>query len=261
MPSDEAVEQMADACSDHYKALLAGGCEPSIALDRVFDCFDLAATASEAHCFDERDRLLETKLRNLVERDMEMQKRNWQRPTQVGDADFKRLAPGPYVAKVIAAEDFEEKEYFHLVYDIAEGPDAGFYSDAWGVEHPLAHRIVMSYKDTAMNMLEGRLNAIDASNQGFDSRSALDANRFDMFVGRLVGINLQEEEYRKNDGTIGTRLNVAQVVSAQDVRDGNIKVKDKKLLQETKPTQPSYQQQPSSGYNPAYSQQVEIPFS
>ena len=159
-----------------------------------------------------------------------MQKRNWQRPSTVGDSDFRKLAPGGYVVKIVAANDYESREYFELVYDIAEGPDTGFYSDAWGVTHPYAHRIIMSYKDSALNMLEGRLNAIDASNPGFDSRAVCDANRFDMFVGRLVGVNLQEEEYKKNDGNVGVRLNVCQVVNAQDVRDGKVKAKEIKRL-------------------------------
>jgi hypothetical protein len=51
-----------------------------------------------------------------------------------------------------------------------------------------------------------------------------------MFAGRVFGINLQEEEYERSDGETGTRLNVCQVVPAQDVRDGKVKQRAKKTL-------------------------------
>ena len=50
-----------------------------------------------------------------------------------------------------------------------------------------------------------------------------------MFANRLVGINLQEEEYEYN-GEVKTRLNVCQVVPVQDVRDGKVKPRDTKKL-------------------------------
>ena len=51
-----------------------------------------------------------------------------------------------------------------------------------------------------------------------------------MFAGRILGINIQEEEYERNDGETGTRLTVCQVIPAQDVRDGKIKARDIKKL-------------------------------
>ena len=79
-------------------------------------------------------------------------------------------------------------------------------------------------------MLKGRLQAIQESNPGFDPFAAWDAGRLDMFAGRILGINLQEEEYERNDGETGTRLTVCQVIPAQDVRDGKIKTRDLKKL-------------------------------
>lgn len=155
---------------------------------------------------------------------------NWGDVTASGDGDFKRLEPGPYVAKVVTMTDKPEKEYVELVYDIAEGPRAGFYSDDWGLQHPYAHHVFLSYKDKALGMLKGRLEAIQASNPGFDPFAAWDAGRLDMFAGRIFGINIQEEEYERSDGENGTRLNVCQVVPAQDVRDGKVKTRSKKTL-------------------------------
>ena len=110
------------------------------------------------------------------------------------------------------------------------GNQTNFYGDKWGKEHPFAHHIFLSYKDTALGMLKGRLQAIQESNPGFDPFAAWDAGRLDMFNGRILGINLQEEEYERNDGETGTRLTVCQVIPAQDVRDGKIKARDIKKL-------------------------------
>lgn len=154
---------------------------------------------------------------------------NWGTVEASTDGGFNRLPAGPYIAKVVNAIDKADKEYVEVVFDIAEGEHASYYNDDWGKNHPYAHHFFMSYKDTALGMLKGRLEAIQASNPGFDPFAAWDAGRLDMFAGRLVGLNLQEEEYEYM-GEVKTRLNVCQVVPAQDVRDGKIKAREIKKL-------------------------------
>lgn len=155
---------------------------------------------------------------------------NWGQVQASSDGDFNRLPAGPYVARITQVEDKDDKQYVEVIFDIAEGEHANYYSDDFGKNHPYSHHFFMSYKDTALGMLKGRLEAIQASNPGFDPFAAWDAGRLDMFIGRIVGINLQEEEYKGNDGKVRTRLNVCQVVPVQDVRDGKVKVRDKKTL-------------------------------
>lgn len=167
-----------------------------------------------------------------------MKSLNWNNIQAKVDGEFERLPAGPYVARIIDATDKPEKEYVELLWDIAEGPKTGYYDDSWGQAHPYAHNLILSYKDKALGMLKGRLEAIAASNNGFDPFAAWDAGRLDMFKGRLIGINLQEEEYERNDGEIGTRLNVCAVMDAQKVRDGLVKTRDKKTL-DGKPAQKS----------------------
>ncbi len=155
---------------------------------------------------------------------------DWGSVTATADGgDFKRPAPGGYVVRLVSLVDNDAKEYVEAIFDIAEGEFTNYYSDDWGQSHPYAHHFFISYKDTALGMLKGRLEAIKASNPGFDPFAAWDAGRLDMFANRLVGINLQEEEYEYN-GEVKTRLNVCQVVRVQDVRDGKVKPKDTKKL-------------------------------
>ncbi len=156
---------------------------------------------------------------------------NWNNVQASSDGGgFAALPAGPYVARITSMEDNPAREYVEVVFDIAEGEHAGYYSDEWGKQHPYAHHFFMSYKESALGMLKGRLEAIASSNPGFDPFAAWDAGRVDMFTNRLVGINIQEEEYERKDGEVGTRLNVCQVVDAQRVRDGKVKPREKKAL-------------------------------
>jgi hypothetical protein len=174
---------------------------------------------------------------------------NWNNINATNDGGFTPLPAGPYVARLTELNDNESREYVEAVYDIAEGEHAGYYSDDWGKSHPYAHHFFMSYKDSALGMLKGRLDAIAKSNPGFDPEAAWNAGRLDMFVGRLVGINLQEEEYERNDGDTGTRLNVCQVVDAQMVRDGKVKPRAKKSLKGGSATQRQAAAQTVGAYN------------
>lgn len=155
---------------------------------------------------------------------------NWNTVQASTEGEFKQLPAGPYVARITEATDNDQREYVEVVFDIAEGEHKGFYGDEWGQSHPYAHHFFMSYRDTALGMLKGRLQAIQESNPGFDAFAAWDAGRLDMFRNRLVGVNIQEEEYEKNDGSVGTRMNVCQVASADKVRSGAIKARPKKEL-------------------------------
>lgn len=64
-PSVQATASMLNACEERYKALIADGVDESIALDRVWDCYEAAYEDLDRHCFDPRDRLFENKLRTI----------------------------------------------------------------------------------------------------------------------------------------------------------------------------------------------------
>jgi hypothetical protein len=166
-----------------------------------------------------------------------MPKISWGNVPDSTEGGFDKLPAGAYVVRIVSATYNTYKNYADVVFDIAEGEHAGFYSDDWGVSHPYVHHFFMSYKDKALSMTKGRLNAITESNPGFDAMAASDADRFDLFTGRIVGVNLQEEEYENSYGDVRTRLNVCQVVPAQDVRDGKVKARElKKLESKAQPT-------------------------
>lgn len=159
-----------------------------------------------------------------------MRKVEWNTVQAQADGEFRKLPAGPYVGRIVQMVDKEDKQYVECIYDIAEGEYVGFYSDDWGKGHPYAHHLILSYKDSALGMLKGRLEAIQKSNPGFDPFAAWDAGRLDMFEMRLIGLNLREEEYINSSNEIRTRLDCRQVVPVQDVRDGKVKTLPLKKL-------------------------------
>lgn len=145
-----------------------------------------------------------------------------------GDGGFTPLPEGAYVVQITAIVDNEEREYLEVTFDVAEGEYAGYYSDEWGVAHPYAHQIKVSYKDKALGMLKGWLDALTASNPGFDAEACFNAAAdspalLGMFQGRVFGLAvLMEYEDWQGRPLNNPRLDWsnAKRLTAQAVREG-----------------------------------------
>lgn len=120
---------------------------------------------------------------------------NWNSVDAKAEGEFARIEPGAYMGCIGSMEDFPAKEYVQMLFDIIEGPHKGYFSDGFYADKPWAHSMILSYKDTALGMLKGRLETIATCNPGFDPFAAWDAGRLDMFAGRKVGLVFREEEY------------------------------------------------------------------
>ena len=156
--------------------------------------------------------------------------------------DYQRMPAGGYVARIQAVrtegEDSygrnvnypEDKMYVKLIYDIDEGDFAGKYSDEYwsGEDKDYGHQIFLSWKN--MGAFKGNILAIEESNPGFDAMAAFTADQWALFVGKLVGIVLGEEEYIGNDGSVKTRFGFPRLKSVQDIRDGKFRVPPLKKL-------------------------------
>ena len=149
---------------------------------------------------------------------------NW---NEVPDpVDLPRLVPGGYVCKITVATDEPKKEYLKLEYDIAEGEFKGHWNELYKSKGFWGGTFFRSYKEKALSMFKGFLTAVKESNPGFVFN-----NEEKRLEGKLVGLVLGEEEYRKNDGSDGTRLYVAAIRSVDKIRSGDYTVPPKKLLQ------------------------------
>ena len=150
-----------------------------------------------------------------------------------------QLLPGAYVAQVQAIRTegetrygtwtADEKQYVLVVFDIAEGECAGEYSRDWFMKDgrldpskDWMHCIYLSFKNTEKNMqwFKRRLRAISESNPGFDAEAAARADKWEMFVGKKIGVLLDGEVSTGDNGYDRWRFS-ADIISVQDVKTGN----------------------------------------
>lgn len=170
-----------------------------------------------------------------------MKKQNWNAVQEA--AEFKRPAPGGYIARIINVEDNEEKEYLKLEYDFAEGKFKGYYAELYKAKAFWGGSFIRSYKEKALPFFKSFKTCLEVSNRGY----FFEEDRLDDMCGKLIGIVLGEEEYRKNDGSIGNRLYVAQTRSVKSIQDGDFKVPDLKKLVPTASMIPTAAATPSYG--------------
>lgn len=183
------------------------------------------------------------------------------------DGDFAALPEGCYVCSVTAMRDNPAKEYFEIVFDVAEGPHAGYYSDQWGREHEFAHRVIVSYKDTAKGMLKGRLLALTESNPGFDAEAAYagwcdNPALSSLFLGKRFGLCMLWDYYTTKDGVTEPLKNPrpdwmnAKMVPVQRILDGTAEL-PKRQERNTPPAAGSMAAQPVAAADPY---DGEVPF-
>lgn len=164
------------------------------------------------------------------------------------------LKAGGYVCKYITVSDVTDKEYLLMELDVAEGPNKDYYKDLneragfWGLT------CYRSYKEKALPMFKRMCSAVTKSNPGFIFDGGQQNADEKTLVGKIVGIVLREEEYEKNDGSVGSRLVVAYECEADKIRKGDFTVPAKKVLDKATPTDTSF-------VNTSDSVEDEIPFA
>ena len=155
---------------------------------------------------------------------------------QASSGEFARPSAGGYVAMITNVGDVpldpntNKGDYLKIEYDFAEGEFFGHFSD-FNKKFGYWHRsgsFLKSYKETALGMFKHFTNCIEKSNDGyswnFDEKT---------LTGKQIGLVLGEEEYIANDGSIKTRLYVANVKSVEQIRNGDFRTPaPKKIKQE-----------------------------
>lgn len=157
----------------------------------------------------------------------------------------ERIGAGGYVVKITDVVDNEEKEFVWLVFDIAEGPHKGFYTNDsnrdFYADKPNKHGILMSYKsgmsEKAKQMLKGKLKLFSESNGGFDAESAFTNAHPEHFVGKFIGLAAGMEEYvyeGRDDGKWRKGESIdwfhARMKKPDDIRAGKFKVPNTREL-------------------------------
>lgn len=164
---------------------------------------------------------------------------------------FKKLPVGGYVVKILNATDVPDKEYLRLSFDIAEGPNKGFFAEEYkndtreDKKWPNAGTFVRSYKEKALPMMKGFTTAVEKSNKNYTWN-------FDesTLKGKLVGLVIGEEEFVNSSGKMRTRTYVNAVRSVDIIREGKFEVPELRKLSADK----------VAASTPAASQPFQNPF-
>lgn len=166
----------------------------------------------------------------------------------------QQLTPGGHILRVMGMKQEMSrngKPMLVVGFDIAEGSELdGFYArlherkkeyDA-NAKWAGTIRYMLYGKDgTSTNgFFKGFIKALEESNPGYrwnwDERSV---------AGKMVGMVFGEEEYRKQDGSIGTSVKAQMARSVQAIRDG-VEVPAKKTIKEEPQTYTPFD--PNAGY-------------
>lgn len=139
--------------------------------------------------------------------------------------EVRRPVPGGYAAKIVKVEDNTEKKCLYIQWEFADGEFKGCNQETYDTFGFWPMLICRSYKPTALRFFKGFKTAVETSNRNFVFN-----NDPQSLVGKYVGVILGEEEYRAKDGSIKTRLYVAETRSGKVIRDGDFKIPELKKI-------------------------------
>jgi len=168
--------------------------------------------------------------------------------------EIEKLPADGYICKITNVEDYPDKQYLKIEYEIVDGEYKG-----WGEK--TAHNgwwklnFIRSYKPTARGFFKHFLSSLEKSNPGKFNCGMLkdDPNVLrGLFIGLVVGY----EEYRNREGVVRERLYVADTIAGQDVRSKNFTVPEFKPLKDQDPT-PVFETVAASA---AHTSEDDLPF-
>lgn len=155
-------------------------------------------------------------------------------------SEFPKLPKGGYVMKImgVAKKKNSTGEYLQIGMDVAEGQYKDFYTKQytndtrsekkWGCNFLLnIPKDDGSEKDGwTKSKFKTFTVALEESNSGY--HFDWDENKW---KGKLIGGLFNEREYKTNNGNIGKAANFEKVCKVEDIRTGNFKIPEDKLLE------------------------------
>lgn len=184
---------------------------------------------------------------------------------QESTGGFSDIEPGAYKLVITKVEPNVAQEYVRIYWDVADGPRKGAYANAG-----FPPSDVLSWKETALGMLKGklhriyqcnpqRLHATNDSEGKFLMVNEFDAGDFNALVGCRFGAVVRRRLYTagpksKTPGADRVQMEVARYLTPEEFQSGDW---PESLLadhdQRDKDAQP---QQPSIGGGQVVGQQV-----
>ena len=149
--------------------------------------------------------------------------------------EIRSPVPGGYAAKIVKVEDNTEKKCLYIQWEFADGDFKGCNQETFDSLGFWPMLLCRSYKPTALRFFKGFKTAVEMSNRSFVFN-----NDPQSLVGKYVGVILGEEEYLAKDGSVKTRLYVAETRSGKAIRDNDFKVPELKKLEQHQSAAQSY---------------------
>lgn len=174
------------------------------------------------------------------------------------------LPVGGHCCRIISAKQEMSRNnnpMLVVAFDVAEGgPDDGYYKAQYErkkgfnpeAKWPGIFRTGLVNKDgKTSGYFKGFITSVEESNAGYSFKAAgFDENSL---KGKMVGFNFGEEEWRKQDNSIGVSVKPFYAVSVGKVRDG-IEPPPRKVLND------SQAQMVRQGFTPVENDDDELPF-
>ena len=148
-------------------------------------------------------------------------------------SSYNALPVGGHICRIVGARETKSKngnDMIELAFDIAEnGPDDGRFKDRfdylrkskadakWPNDGTFRTAILTKDGKTS-GYFKGVITAVEESNPGYSFKGA--GCDMGTMKGKLIGFNFGEEEWRKNDGTVGVSVKPFYAISIGTVRDG-----------------------------------------
>lgn len=141
---------------------------------------------------------------------------------------YDRLAPGGYICEIISAKEERSgsgRDMLVIAFDIHEGNRKGYYKTEFDgrksrfggdTKWPGVYRqLTTDNAGGPSAYFKGLMDAIEGSNPGYKWN-------WDEFTlkGKRIGFVFREEEYIKNDGSIGTTVRPAWPRTVDEIRQG-----------------------------------------
>lgn len=144
-----------------------------------------------------------------------------------------RLTAGGYVCRITSVKDNKDNERLEFEFDIAEGDFKNYSSDMLERFGWTSCKFIKSYKEKALGFFKAFMIAVDETNKTNFAKmvdKGLDETKL---IGKGIGIVIGEEEYRKRDGSIGTRIYADTFTTANAIRNGEFTVPALKKMANT----------------------------
>lgn len=149
---------------------------------------------------------------------------DWSNTQAASGGSVFTIPNGGYVCTITAAEWGRSRsgnDQLKIVWDVAEGVSAHVAENNGWFESK--HCDYISFAPSALRFAKQKLEAIAASNPGFNPFDAIDRDQFQAFVGHQVGLVLKLE-YGEWQGRQTKKMRVDSYKSVEDIRAGRFDV-------------------------------------